>query len=409
MSLANVISLHSGTNFIINVAAAQLSSDVTEKDFTVLHNGTAVSNVNYNKTTPNTLTYVGASLPSTTVEIRRKTSFDQSTNLVTYANRFQTDKWNDALLRIQRWEEEVDLNGAGSIGAGVIPIPANDAYGAVWTNDTIYSPTRKALWDKIETLAPKASPALTGVPTAPTASHANTSTQLATTAHVKNVLGNTPAITNPTVSNGNFTSPTISTPAITGGTLASSAISGATITTSTLTAPSLTGAATSTNYGSITSGSSSIATHSDVNTELINRLLVVAARTNTQPANNGTYTVATFDSVARNISNCFNGATGIFTAPFAGWYSISVYMSFTASGGTVPSSIRTLVDIGGVRLFDAVTPSSGVGLPGQTISLLTQGQQIFLNCMIIPSGGTGFTLTLGGSGVNRMTVQYLGS
>lgn len=245
MALANVISLQSGTNFIINVAAAQLSSDVTEKDFTVLHNGTAVANVSYNKTTPTTLQYVGASLPSTTIEIRRKTSFDQAKNLVTYANRFSSTKWNESLLRIQRWEEEVDLNGAGSIGAGVIPIPANDPYGSIWTNDTIYSPTRKVLWDKIQTLATKASPALTGVPTAPTAAFTNSSTQLATTAHVKDVLGNTPAITNPTVSNGSFTSPTIATPAINGGTIQNSvwtagALNNTTIGTSTFAGGSIT-------------------------------------------------------------------------------------------------------------------------------------------------------------------------
>ncbi len=230
MSLANVISTKSGTNFTVNVAAANLSDDVTEKDFVVLHNGTAVSNVNYNKTTPVTLTYVGAALPSTTIEIRRKTSFDQAENLIPYANRFSTEKWNEALLRIQRWEEEVDLNGSGSIGAGVIPTPANDPYGAVWTNDTVYPPTRKAVWDKVETLAPKASPALTGTPTAPTASFGTNTAQIATTKFVKDVLGNAPAITNPTVTNGSFNTPTIATPAINGGTIGTSTFVGGSIT-----------------------------------------------------------------------------------------------------------------------------------------------------------------------------------
>lgn len=240
MALANVISQQSGTNFVINVEAAQLSDKVTDKDFTVLHNGTAVSNVNYNKTTQNTLTYVGASLPATTIEIRRKTSFDQDENLVTYANRFSSAKWNEALLKIQRWEEEVDLNGAGSVGAGVIPIPANDPYGSIWTNDTIYPPTRKAVYDKIETLAAKFSPAFSGVPTAPTAGHANTSTQIATTSHVKNVLGNAPAITNPTVSNGLFTSPALNTVVISDGTANSLDITASNISTSTFVTPTIT-------------------------------------------------------------------------------------------------------------------------------------------------------------------------
>lgn len=418
MALANVISLQSGTNFIIDVTAAQLSDKITEKDFTVRHNGTAVSNVNYNKTTQNTLTYVGAALPSnTTIEIRRKTSFDQTTNLVPYANRFSTTKWNDALLKIQRWEEEVDLNGAGSIGAGVIPIPANDPYGVIWTNDTVYSPTRKAIWDKVETLAPKVSPGFTGAPTAPTPAFDNNSTRLATTAHVKSVLGNTPSITNPTVSNGAFTSPTIATPGISGGTLANASITGATVETSTLVAPAITNGGSVSGVLTVPTASpiytplntAQVISHQDVSTVLNNRFLVNASQSSTVVITNNAYQGLTFSNVTRNIASSLNGASGVFIAPVAGWYLFSVYLSLGVTGGTLPTSIRMLLDTtAGGRLFDLVMQNTGsIGTSGQLALSLAAGATVAFNALVIATGGSGYTLNLAGSGINRLNVFYL--
>lgn len=58
------------------------------------------------------------------------------------------------------------------------------AYGAGW-NGSSNVPTRDAVYDEMELRAPKASPALTGDPTAPTASANDNDTSIATTAYVQ--------------------------------------------------------------------------------------------------------------------------------------------------------------------------------------------------------------------------------
>lgn len=64
--------------------------------------------------------------------------------------------------------------------------PSDAAYGAGW-DASLLAPTQNAVYDKMQTMAPLASPGLTGTPTAPTAALATDSTQIATTAFVKNV------------------------------------------------------------------------------------------------------------------------------------------------------------------------------------------------------------------------------
>ena len=65
----------------------------------------------------------------------------------------------------------------------VIALPASALVGSGSTNDTVA--TSKAVYDAVKVLAPLASPALTGTPTAPTASRGTSTTQIATTAFVK--------------------------------------------------------------------------------------------------------------------------------------------------------------------------------------------------------------------------------
>lgn len=65
----------------------------------------------------------------------------------------------------------------------VISLPASTVVSASSTDDTVA--TSKAVYDAVKDLAPLASPALTGVPTAPTAAAGTDSTQIATTAFVK--------------------------------------------------------------------------------------------------------------------------------------------------------------------------------------------------------------------------------
>lgn len=68
-------------------------------------------------------------------------------------------------------------------------LAAEVAYGAGWNNSSNV-PTRNAVYDEMELRAPKASPALTGDPTAPTAALNDDDTSIATTAYVRREITN---------------------------------------------------------------------------------------------------------------------------------------------------------------------------------------------------------------------------
>jgi hypothetical protein len=160
----------------------------------VLHNGTVVGNTNYNKTTQNTLTYTGISLASTTVEVRRFTPVGVI-QTVTYGQKFSSELWNSELDRKTRWQEEVNLNGAGNVIS--VPLPQNDPFGIVWSTDTFYPPTRKSVFDYVNTLAPKDGANLTNA-TATTPAITDNDTSIATTEYVKNNLANYAPLNSPT-------------------------------------------------------------------------------------------------------------------------------------------------------------------------------------------------------------------
>lgn len=74
------------------------------------------------------------------------------------------------------------LASRGATGAGTTGV--NTAYGAGWAGN-LDAPTRNVLYNKIETLAPLASPSFTGIPTTETTpAYGDNSTKLATTAFI---------------------------------------------------------------------------------------------------------------------------------------------------------------------------------------------------------------------------------
>lgn len=210
MSTANVIVARAGTGFTIDVTACDLLDDLTVKDFLVLHNSGQVSNALYTKTSPTLLTYTGASIPPTTVEVRRKTP-NNVVQEVNYADRFSSDLWNKELDRIIRWREEADLNGVGFSSIVSAPIPKDDVYSAAWDGDVSFPATRNVLYDKFELMdglkANLASPTFTGTPVAPTPGTADNSTRIATTAYVKNNLTSYATLVSPALT-GSPSAPT---------------------------------------------------------------------------------------------------------------------------------------------------------------------------------------------------------
>lgn len=199
-----VIATRDGTGWTIDVTAANLDADLTLKDFVVLFGTTAQSVTLFTKVTRTSLRYDGASIASTTVEVRRRTPVAPAKE-VRYGERFSSDDWNREMNRVSRRAAEWELFGLGSIG-GVTLDPVNAAYGSVWGTDTLYAPTRQAVYNKLEAMtaervsgdaaisallpafAPLVSPALTGTPTAPTPAVTANNTQLQTTAGVRQFL-----------------------------------------------------------------------------------------------------------------------------------------------------------------------------------------------------------------------------
>ena len=206
MTTSPVVAVVSGATFSVNVTAANLDTVLTIRDFVVLENGTLTLNpLSYTKATPTSLSYNGPALAAnTSLEIRRNTPRTQRT-VVLPATKVRAVDWNLEFDRRVRIQEEVDLYGAG--GGFTVRLPLNDPYGLAWSTDTLFSPTRKALYDKMETFIGVNSPAFTGNPTAPTQLVSDDSTRLATTAYVKLNLGGLAPIASP-VFTGNPTVPT---------------------------------------------------------------------------------------------------------------------------------------------------------------------------------------------------------
>lgn len=103
-----------GTNWTVNVTALNLSSDVTVKDFVVLHNGVQVANTNYTKNSNIQITYVGtALLASTTVVVKRYTPASSRVTIPTYQSAINLAAWNAEFDRVYAILNEILLNGPG--------------------------------------------------------------------------------------------------------------------------------------------------------------------------------------------------------------------------------------------------------------------------------------------------------
>jgi len=199
-----IIQERSGTGWTIDTTLANLDSDTLLKDFVVLFGTVVQSNTLFTKVSAVSVRYDGSSIGTTTVQLRRRTPIDPA-NVVLYGERFSSAVWNREVNRVSRRAAEYESFGIGSIG-DVTGVPSNSAYGIAWSTDTIFAPTRQAVYNKIQsvvagyeadddaisatlsTYAPLASPTLTGVPTAPTPAPTSNSTQLQTTAGVRGFL-----------------------------------------------------------------------------------------------------------------------------------------------------------------------------------------------------------------------------
>jgi len=198
---AAVQTSRSGTGWTVDVTACRLDADLSILDFVILFDDIPVTQLDFQKTTATLLTYTGASLPAATnVEVRRLTPTAPK-SLVVYQQRFSSEDYNRSLERVARQIAEFRALGVGIGSSQVNVLPAD--YGPVWAGDVSNAASRSAIYAKVEDViadaeaadaalssalalkAPLASPALTGIPTAPTAATATSNTQVATTGFVQ--------------------------------------------------------------------------------------------------------------------------------------------------------------------------------------------------------------------------------
>lgn len=210
MGTQNVTATRSGTTFNIDVTLCDLLPDLTIKDFRIFYDGVFFCEGSactaYTKTSATNLQYNGTNLPSTVIQVRRKTP-NNVIQTIQYANRFSSSLWNQELDRIIRWREEADLNGVGFSSTTTVATPIDTPFGASWDGNVINPPTANAVYDWGITLAPLASPTFTGDPKAPTPSTADNDTSIATTAYVKNNLVSYAPLSSPALT-GNPTATT---------------------------------------------------------------------------------------------------------------------------------------------------------------------------------------------------------
>ena len=151
ITTAAVSVTRSGTSFTIDVTAANLNENLTQKDFVVLDqtNEVILSNAGFTKTSQTVLTYSGADIGTNiSLEVRRNTPVERF-QTQQFANKFDSSTYNEETDRILGKIFEIVLFGVGD-DTFFIPTPQNVAYAASWATDTVRSRTANVLYDEME-------------------------------------------------------------------------------------------------------------------------------------------------------------------------------------------------------------------------------------------------------------------
>lgn len=151
ITTAAVSVTRSGTSFTIDVTAANLNENLTQKDFVVLDqtNEVILSNAGFTKTSQTVLTYSGADIGTNiSLEVRRNTPVERF-QTQQFGNKFDASVYNEETDRILGKIFEIVLFGVGD-DTFFIPTPQNVAYAASWATDTVRSRTANVLYDEME-------------------------------------------------------------------------------------------------------------------------------------------------------------------------------------------------------------------------------------------------------------------
>lgn len=355
----------SGGTFTVNVTACNLDPDLTIRDFLVLENGTLTVNPNsYTKATPTSLQYSGPTLATTTLEVRRNTPRAVITTVLP-ATKIRSTDWNREFDRRVRIQEEVDLYGAG--GGFTVRLPINDAYSAAWATDTLFSPTRQALYNQMQTYISSVSPALTGTPTVPTQLTTDNSTAIANTAYVKNNLTSYAPLASPALTG----TPTVPTPLTADN---STTVANTAYVKNNLVSYAPLGSPTFTGIPVLPTFSDGIKTTQAVNALNLQRRSkpVVRLQRNTTFTCTALTTVdLPFNNELSDVDNVYSA--GIFVAPFTGVYSVDALVDL-GNTDLVAITFETTANVEVGRVAQArLNTSANICACGSTVVELVAG------------------------------------
>lgn len=398
MTTAPVVAVVAGSTFSVDVTLANLDIDITIRDFIVLIGGAlAPTQSSFNKLTGTSLGYSGVALPGgTTIEVRRNTPRDVRVIVLPNTKVRATD-WNKEFDRRVRIQEEVDLYGAG--GGFTVRLPDNTPYGLAWSTDTLFSPTRQALYNKLETTVSSVSPALTGFPTSTTASTSDNSTRIATTAYVKNNIITLAPLASPSFT-GVPTVPTVSTGDNSTSVASTAYVKSNLLSYAPLNSPSFTGTPTS---STLADGTKTTAVVNALTMQRQCRPVVIARQASSLTLTAFVWQDIPFNTEVNDTSGAFS--TPFFTAPFTGIYMISGLVALDASTGVLLSvGVSTGTEL--LRLGSGFGSTAGlVSASGCHLMPLTAGASIKFFVFSFSN-----TTTVADTGRNscHMSICYMG-
>lgn len=280
---APVVVTVSGTAFTIDVTAANLLEDRTVKDFTVINTATdeVLPLINFTKDSQTQLSYSGPDVgTNTNLEVRRSTPVLRFQEL-RFQSKLSSLVLNEEYDRILRRQAEYTTYGVGPAASGLTLEPVNQAYSALWQDDTVRSRTANVLYNQFETLIAK------------------------DTSQDTNIANN--------VTNINLKA--------------------------NIASPSLTGSPQTT-LPPLSSNDTRIANTQWVNDQRSFYHCIVSGTFGQNLAADSTYRVLSYNAVVYNPAGMFSGGTATITTPVAGVWELHVYAFITAN---VASSLRRLI------------------------------------------------------------------
>lgn len=141
----------SGTSYTVDVTALELTANLSEKDFRVWHGGADLT-ASYTKTSQVQITYSGAAVVlGTEVTIVRDTSLTPAQT--TFLSTTTASELTEALNRVRKRLDELEVTVASNIVSNAAVNAGNfisdEAFGVPWDGNTLYAPTKNAVYDKV--------------------------------------------------------------------------------------------------------------------------------------------------------------------------------------------------------------------------------------------------------------------